>query len=166
MLTGQRPAAIVTEIAGTTRDVIHSTLNINGYPVLVSDTAGIRNDGSEDVIEMEGIRRSIGEAKQANLVLLVLDARHLFGNATSDVDFKANVVSYCQTYQKSLTIDSILSATDHIVIANKWDLLTSEQRKQLQLYSDDVSNFIPISCKTEFGISRMLSHMTHRFKHM
>ena len=53
---GQRPAAIVSPIAGTTRDVVESTLNIGGYPVILSDTAGIRE--SVDEIEMEGVRRA------------------------------------------------------------------------------------------------------------
>ena len=55
--TGQRPAAIVSPIAGTTRDVIESTLNIAGYPVILSDTAGLRE--TNDEIEKEGVRRAI-----------------------------------------------------------------------------------------------------------
>ncbi len=55
--TGERPAAIVSPVAGTTRDVVDTALNIAGYPVLVSDTAGLRE--SQDLVEREGITRAI-----------------------------------------------------------------------------------------------------------
>ena len=54
---GQRPAAIVSPVAGTTRDVIEKTLNIAGYPVVVSDTAGMRL--SDSPVEAEGVRRAV-----------------------------------------------------------------------------------------------------------
>lgn len=53
---GQRPAAIVSPIAGTTRDVVEKTLDIGGFPVLLSDTAGLRE--SPDLVEREGVRRA------------------------------------------------------------------------------------------------------------
>ncbi len=63
----RRQAAIVSEEAGTTRDVIEVRLDLGGYPVIVSDTAGIRE--AVGGIEQEGIRRSIGAAREADLVL-------------------------------------------------------------------------------------------------
>jgi tRNA modification GTPase len=56
-LLGQRPAAIVSSIPGTTRDVIESTLNIAGFPILLSDTAGLRE--TQDIIEKEGVKRAM-----------------------------------------------------------------------------------------------------------
>lgn len=53
---GQRPAAIVTPSAGTTRDVIESAVNLGGYPVLFGDTAGMRE--AQDEVEQEGVRRA------------------------------------------------------------------------------------------------------------
>lgn len=53
---GQRPAAIVSPIAGTTRDVVETALDIGGFPVLLSDTAGLRD--SPDLVEREGVRRA------------------------------------------------------------------------------------------------------------
>ena len=63
--------AIVTDIAGTTRDVLHETISLNGLPITLTDTAGLRETG--DVVEKEGIRRAILEIEQADLLLLVYD---------------------------------------------------------------------------------------------
>jgi tRNA modification GTPase len=63
--------AIVTEIPGTTRDVIEEYLNIQGLPIKIMDTAGIRD--VKDIAEQEGVKRSLGLMDDADLVLLVLD---------------------------------------------------------------------------------------------
>jgi tRNA modification GTPase len=70
-----REVAIVSEIAGTTRDVVETHLNIDGYPVIVSDTAGIRE--SKDEIEKKGIRLSLKKAENADLKLVVVDAKSI-----------------------------------------------------------------------------------------
>ena len=70
-----RDVAIVSEIAGTTRDVIETHLNIDGYPVIVSDTAGIRESKNE--IEKKGIKLSFNIAEEADLKLVVVDAKNL-----------------------------------------------------------------------------------------
>ncbi len=69
-----RDVAIVSEIAGTTRDVIETHLNIDGYPVIISDTAGIRD--SKDEIEKKGIKLSLNRAEEADLKLVVVDAKN------------------------------------------------------------------------------------------
>ncbi|MGN6147616.1 MAG: tRNA uridine-5-carboxymethylaminomethyl(34) synthesis GTPase MnmE [Rhizomicrobium sp.] len=68
----QRDVAIVSETAGTTRDVIEVRLDLGGYPVIVADTAGIRE--SDDPVEQEGVRRAIERAKAADIALLLVDA--------------------------------------------------------------------------------------------
>jgi tRNA modification GTPase len=70
-----RDVAIVSEIAGTTRDVIETHLNIDGYPVIVSDTAGIRDSKNE--IEKKGIKLSLNRAEEADLKLVVVDSKNL-----------------------------------------------------------------------------------------
>ncbi|MDC0899458.1 tRNA uridine-5-carboxymethylaminomethyl(34) synthesis GTPase MnmE [Candidatus Pelagibacter sp.] len=71
----KRDVAIVSEIAGTTRDVIETYLNIDGYPVIISDTAGIRD--SKDEIEKKGIKLSLKRAEEADLKLVVVEAKNL-----------------------------------------------------------------------------------------
>ena len=73
-LLTRREVAIVSPHAGTTRDVIEVQLDLDGYPVTLIDTAGIRD--TEDPIEQEGVRRARSRADEADLVLWVTDAEH------------------------------------------------------------------------------------------
>src|SRR5229473_4511712 len=69
----RREAAITSPIAGTTRDVIEVAIDLAGYPVVLADTAGLRD--SADVVEQEGLRRALQRAEAAELRLFVYDAR-------------------------------------------------------------------------------------------
>lgn len=69
----QKPSAIITPIAGTTRDVLKETIDIDGLPLTVVDTAGLCQ--SSDAVEIEGIKRAEGEIKSADVILLVFDAQ-------------------------------------------------------------------------------------------
>ena len=72
----KRDAAIVSEVAGTTRDVVEVHLDLSGYPVTLADTAGLRalpEDDPADQIEREGMRRARARADEADLVLAVFD---------------------------------------------------------------------------------------------
>ena len=70
-------AAIVTEIPGTTRDLVHERIHVDGLPIHVVDTAGLRD--SDDVIEVEGLRRARMEMSRADFVLYVVDATRGYG---------------------------------------------------------------------------------------
>ena len=70
----KRKVAIVSEIAGTTRDVIETHLNIDGFPVIVSDTAGIRE--SKDEIEREGIKLALKKAEDADLNIVLIEPKN------------------------------------------------------------------------------------------
>ena len=95
----KREVAIVSEIAGTTRDVIETHLNIDGYPVIVSDTAGIRESKNE--IEKKGIKLALEKAEDADLKLIIVDAK--------SIDFKG--------------ILKDLIDENSILVVNKSDLL-------------------------------------------
>jgi tRNA modification GTPase len=79
----QRDAAIVSAVAGTTRDVIEVHLDLGGVPVIVADTAGLRETG--DVIEAEGVRRAMRWADQADIRILVIGADDVPGAASAIV---------------------------------------------------------------------------------
>ncbi|MAQ71008.1 MAG: tRNA uridine-5-carboxymethylaminomethyl(34) synthesis GTPase MnmE [Alphaproteobacteria bacterium] len=73
----KREVAIVSDIEGTTRDILEAHLDISGYPVILSDTAGLRpsmlGKSDQDKIESEGIRRAIERAQSADVVILLFD---------------------------------------------------------------------------------------------
>lgn len=93
----QRDVAIVSETAGTTRDVIEVRLDLEGYPVILADTAGIRE--VSDTIEAEGVRRAEARARAADLRLLVLDsaARDPLVDITPDLLTKADLTVWNKT---------------------------------------------------------------------
>jgi len=99
MLT-KESSAIVTDIAGTTRDVLKETIHIHGMPIHIIDTAGLHD--SDDVVEQEGIRRAHNEINNADIILLVFDSR----------DSKANL---------SILPDSVKNKPK-ILVRNKIDL--------------------------------------------
>ena len=70
-LLSKREVAIVSDDAGTTRDVIETYLNLDGYPVLLADTAGIRDTKNE--VEKKGITLALGKSKEADLNIIVID---------------------------------------------------------------------------------------------
>ena len=115
--------SIVSEIAGTTRDVVQKYINIGGYPFTISDTAGIHN--SENKIEQIGIQRALGAIENAAIVFFIFDP-------TQDLES-----------QKSL-LASINKKSGHVLIlCNKSDVVKSP----LQLCKTQ----IPLSCTSEEG---------------
>ena len=117
----KREVAIVSEIAGTTRDVIETRLNIDGYPVIISDTAGIRN--SKDEIEKKGIKLSLSVAEDADLKLVVVDAKSVdLSDFLNDL-LKNNailVVNKSDLLKGKLHPE--VSKLDHVLISLKDDL--------------------------------------------
>ena len=78
-----RDSAIVTDIAGTTRDVLREHIHIDGMPLHIIDTAGLRD--SEDVVEQIGVKRAFDEIAQADLVLLMVDSTTTQATAPHDI---------------------------------------------------------------------------------
>ena len=103
-----REIAIVSEIAGTTRDVIEAHLNLDGYPVIISDTAGIRD--SKDEIEKKGIKLSLKRAEDADIKIIILEPK--------SIDFKR--------FFKDLVDDR------SILVVNKMDDEDTEVNKDIK----------------------------------
>ncbi len=130
-----RESAIVTDIPGTTRDVLREEISIDGLPVHVIDTAGLRE--SNDAIEQEGIRRSWQEMEQADRVLLLLDDRRGFGEAEEKILSKLPV-------NLELTI-----------IHNKIDLSNAK----VALKEQNTRTHIWLSIKNKQGMELLRTHL-------
>src|SRR6056300_13885 len=148
-----RDVAIVSEIAGTTRDVIETHLNIDGYPVIVSDTAGIRD--SKNDIEKKGIKLSLNRAEEADLKLVVVDAKKLdFTDVLKGLLDQNAVLVINKSDLLKEDIDPEIKKLDHVLISkiennlkNKFItsddiLITRERHRQhLQQCLEHLKNF-------------------------
>ena len=139
-----RDVAIVSEIAGTTRDVIETRLNIDGYPVIVSDTAGIRESKNE--IEKKGIKLSLNRAEEADLKLVVVGAKNIDFNGVLKGLLDENAILVIN--KSDLLEDDIdpeIKKLDHVLISIKENLnideLISKIKNNLKnkfITSDDI----------------------------
>ncbi len=102
--------AIVTDIAGTTRDLLHETIRIDGVELTLVDTAGLREGG--DVIEREGMRRARGELGRADLAIVVLDAREPEAGRLSVIDAIADVPQRLWLHNKADLLGAPTTAVD------------------------------------------------------
>ena len=123
--------AIVTHVAGTTRDVIEEIINIKGVPLVLVDTAGIRK--TDDIVENIGVEKSKQFIGKADLVLLVLDASKELEN--EDIE----VINQIKENKKKV-----------IVLLNKIDL-----NKKINLAGHNLENIVEISAKDNIGIEDM-----------
>ncbi len=130
-----REVAIVSEVAGTTRDVVETHLNIDGYPVIISDTAGIRD--SKDEIEKKGIRLSLKKAEKADLKLVVIDAKNM--------DLRGFLTD--------------LLKNDAILVINKSDLLNEALDPKILKF-----NHVLISIKKNLNIDVLISKIKNSLK--
>ena len=130
-----RDAAIVSEIAGTTRDVIETHLNIDGYPVVVSDTAGIRDSKNE--IEKKGIKLALDKAENADLKLIVIDAKN--------IDFKGVLKE--------------LMDQNAILVINKSDLLKEDLNSEIKNYEH-----VLISVKNNLNLEDLILKIKNKLK--
>lgn len=123
--------AIVTHVAGTTRDIIEEIINIKGVPLVLVDTAGIRK--TDDIVENIGVEKSKQFIGKADLVLLVLDASKELEN--EDIE----VINQIKENKKKV-----------IVLLNKIDL-----NKKINLEGHNLENIVEISAKDNIGIEDM-----------
>lgn len=123
--------AIVTHVAGTTRDVIEEIINIKGVPLVLVDTAGIRK--TDDIVENIGVEKSKQFIEKADLVLLVLDASKELEN--EDIE----VINQIKENKKKA-----------IVLLNKIDL-----NRKIDLEGYNLGNIVEISAKDNIGIEDM-----------
>ena len=105
-----RDAAIVTSVAGTTRDVLREKINLDGMPLHIVDTAGLRD--SDDEVELEGIRRAWQEIEQADQILFLVDACET-ANPDLETIWPEYFARYPETRQPITVVLNKIDRTDH-----------------------------------------------------
>lgn len=138
-----KDSAIVTEMPGTTRDVLREQIHLDGMPLHIVDTAGLRE--SADLVEQEGIRRAQLEITKADVVLLVVDA----SQQTTEEAFQ-NIPKNFQTEISKLPL---------IIVKNKIDLLGENPSIQ----KNKEQSVVSLSAKQHRGIDLLKEHLK---KHM
>ena len=132
-------AAIVTDIEGTTRDVLKESINIDGMPLHIIDTAGLREDA--DVVEKEGIKRAWKEIESADHIILVVD--HSKGKTEKDQDI----------------LNRLPENLPVTVVFNKIDI--KKQKSQIIKSDSKATNNteVYLSAKHEDGLELLLEHL-------
>lgn len=135
ILSGEEKA-IVTEIAGTTRDILEETVNIHGITLRLMDTAGIRS--TEDVVEKIGVSRAKESAKNADLIIYVIDT-------SRPLD------------ENDREIMELLRGKKAVILLNKSDLDSVVTREEVLEQLDDleVQKMISVSAKEQTGIEEL-----------
>lgn len=148
--------AIVSDIAGTTRDVIEDTININGVTFRFIDTAGIRN--TTETIEMIGIERTWWKMAQASVVMLMLDVERPEG-------FEQNISNLSQRVSSAVAENGIEKQV--VILLNKADLVSQEERDRhlahvaeyARKYNLSPARIFPISAKCRMGVDEVVSYL-------
>ncbi|MCA6422602.1 MAG: tRNA uridine-5-carboxymethylaminomethyl(34) synthesis GTPase MnmE [Flavobacterium sp.] len=135
--------AIVSEIAGTTRDTIEDVLTIGGIGFRFIDTAGIRE--TKDVVESIGIKKTFQKIEQAQVVLYILDGRWML-----EAGSLQSVKNEIEKIKNKFPLKPI------VVIANKADLLISEQKESIQSTIDTIQF---LSAKEKTGIEDLKNQL-------
>ena len=131
----KRDVAIVSEIAGTTRDVIEVQLNLDGFPVVISDTAGIRE--AKDEIEKKGIKLAFERAENADLILIVIEPK--------SIDF----TDYFKSFEPKKSI----------LIINKIDLHIEHTNNEIKKYDT-----VKLSIKKEKNLNKLILTIKEKLK--
>lgn len=151
----EKDIAIVTDIAGTTRDTLHEHIHIDGMPLHITDTAGLRD--SDDVVEKIGIDRAWKAIEQADRVLLLVDA-----SDKSQLEVKNHWPQFfTPKYQKKLTLVynkcDQLDKTPDIETAGLW--LSAKTGQGIQAFKEELKTIMGFDSTAEGGFSARRRHL-------
>lgn len=142
--------AIVTDIEGTTRDILQERISIDGLPLNIVDTAGLRT--SDDVVEQEGVRRANLAINDADRLLIVIDARKMSASIVEDV------VEIVEMLDTPSTTEGILKRLS--VVVNKIDLLDSQSTDSDKIEINGIScPVLKLSAKNRLGLGQLRDHL-------
>jgi len=157
----RRDAAIVTDIPGTTRDVVEVRLTLGGFLVWISDTAGLRE--TVDVIEAEGVRRALKAADESDIRIWLHDARETFESDAIKPDDLVVSNKSDLADPKSVSRETLsISAKDGEGI----DQIEAAIVSRLSNLTRNVTAPIITRARHRQGIERALSHLESAFRHL
>ena len=113
----KREVAIVSEKAGTTRDVIETYLDLEGIPVIISDTAGIRD--SNDEIEAKGVKLAINRAEDADLIIILLSQKSLILKGFLRKNSEKSIIAINKSDLGTENLKSLILKLPHISFQSK-----------------------------------------------
>ena len=161
-----REVAIVSEIAGTTRDVIEVHLNIDGFPVVMSDTAGIRR--SEDEIEKKGIKLALKRAQDADLNIVVFEPKSVdFSHFFKNLDLKKSIFVVNKSdldLKKSEELEQYNPISISIKNETNIDQLISQIKKNLQIKFVNIEDTTITRERHRQQLMQCASHLDNFFK--
>jgi len=155
----QRPAAIVSPIAGTTRDVVEVQLDLGGLPIIVCDTAGLREaTETGDIIEIEGMKRARAAAADAHLAVFVVDLNRPEEGQILLETMRQPATDTGETVE-DLGLAHLFEEGSVIIVGNKRDLFEGNEADLRLLFSDNGTQPWLVSCDTKEGMDELLSHI-------
>jgi tRNA modification GTPase len=164
----RREEAIVTDIPGTTRDIIKANLNIQGVPVCLFDTAGLRQ--TVDLVEQEGVKRAVAVINKADFLLLILDGSLVENNKLLNFNLDGseyinNIIKQELDYRDcdDINIKDLIDNNKFILVVNKVDKIQDPGSKagMTELLHND-ANVLFISAKENYGIDKLEELILHK----
>ncbi|EGR30197.1 tRNA modification gtpase, putative [Ichthyophthirius multifiliis] len=180
----KKEIAIVSEIPGTTRDILSVVLNISGFPVILYDTAGIRT--TIDKIEEKGVNRAIQQAKESDIIILIVDIEdiddkyqiniqqneQLFQIIDNEkytvltfinkIDLKENkIIHYIKIFDKEIPVQGYISAQNNTNINNLIDILSNTIQKKIEFQNDYIieENSIITQSRHRIELEKCMKHL-------
>jgi tRNA modification GTPase len=175
----ERPAAIVSPLAGTTRDVVQVSLQLGGLPVMLSDTAGLR-EATDDQIEVQGMLRAAEEARRAQLQLWVYDAGDAPTHAEQlDADAVVDALKGESAKSAARDLEEAVDAVPKLLVLNKMDLhpgtptsplvpealqwrLSCETGEGVQSFLDALAEIVSAKYGSADGEAALITRTRHR----
>ncbi|KAG0173979.1 mitochondrial splicing system protein [Apophysomyces sp. BC1015] len=165
----KREAAIVSDIPGTTRDVVEVTLNLGGYPIVVSDTAGLRE--SKDMIEMEGVKRAKSRLRTSDIkiCLLSLGQLHIESDRISIdkivrdvIDNETFVILNKQDISEGMDTVKLAKAVERVTGARKVWTMSCKTSQGLDIFLQDMIGILKARFDESIASPVLITQARHR----
>ncbi len=167
-----REAAIVTNVPGTTRDIISVPLNVHGYATQVSDTAGLRKKDGVDLVEQIGIKNTLKSIENADVNILVCDATTLvhldsLNDTTTFSATKPDLHGLFSSFKPDIIVLNKMDLIDAVGKDISFDTIHSNVQQLFDFDGDlDPKSVVKLSCKENQGIDSLLNTLKTQIENL